>query len=642
MDATKHDPARPRDEFAEVVRGHQAGVMAAAYGVTGDRALSEDIAQDTFIAAWRGRSALRDPAKLRAWLCAIARNLARKSRRRRAVIEPLAELAADDDLARAATASDEARLTWAALRELPAAYREALALYYWEDQPVKQLAEALGITEATAMQRLSRGRAMLRAEVQRIVEGTLRRARPGAEVTTAILVAVAATAAGARAAEAGTRAMRDPGGLISRRTIWKAGVTVVAAGAVGVLESRGVVGALVANPRTDVPGAPGDARASVHGAGWRGGPSTPASSSSPPGHTASPAGPHDDPGGVASAAPAGPGDDDGPDGDSMLASVVIEGSPAGWPIGKLEAALSLCGVEELNDNPCRIELAVRDGAIAATAVEPFEGGTHRVVVRPLHDDRTALGPSELVAWLAADQLIHAHRDDPQLADRDQAIEVAALVGLCAKARVERLAVAVPDGTYHLRFGWVRPIARPVDWQAYLDLEVATGACHGPAAAPVTVVVFADIADSWGFGWQSLAAWREAMARYPDDVRLVVKQCPFPTAGHELAAEAIHAAHAQGALWPMLERVAATRERLAIDDLVRAAAGLPLDVGRLRSDLERGAFREAVEIDQDHRVAMDVDALPIALVNGKRVHGALPADTYVQVIQSALRRLSRPV
>jgi protein-disulfide isomerase len=325
----------------------------------------------------------------------------------------------------------------------------------------------------------------------------------------------------------------------------------------------------------------------------------------------------------------------------MLASVTIEGSPAGWPIGKLEAALSLCGVDELNDNPCRIGVTVRDGAIAATAVEPFEGGTHRVVLRPLQDGQGALGPPELLGWLAADQLIRAHRDDPQLPDHDQAIEVAAFVALCAKARVEGLAVAVPDGTYHLRFGWVRPIAKPVDWQAYLDLEVASGAGHGPAAAPVTVVVFVDVADTWGFGWQSLAAWREVMATYPDDVRIVVKLCPFATAGHELAAEAIHAAHAQGALWPMLERVAANRERLAIDDLVRIAADLPLDAGRLRTDLERRVFREAVEIDQDHMVAMDVDALPIALVNGKRVHGALPADTYDRVVQHALRRLRRP-
>lgn len=43
-------------------------MCAVAYGVTGDRSLSEDVAQDTFLAAWRGWRALRDPARLRGWL----------------------------------------------------------------------------------------------------------------------------------------------------------------------------------------------------------------------------------------------------------------------------------------------------------------------------------------------------------------------------------------------------------------------------------------------------------------------------------------------------------------------------------------------------------------------------------------------
>src|SRR3954465_10339648 len=110
------------EQFAEIVRRHQAGVCAVAYGVTGDRALSEDIAQDTFLAAWRGAQALRDPSRLRGWLHGIARNLARKARRRR---RPVAlgdggEIAAPGDPAGEAMARDEERVAWAALRALPA------------------------------------------------------------------------------------------------------------------------------------------------------------------------------------------------------------------------------------------------------------------------------------------------------------------------------------------------------------------------------------------------------------------------------------------------------------------------------------------------------------------------------------------
>lgn len=135
-----HGATQSLEQFAEVVRRHQAGVCAAAYGVTGDRALSEDIAQETFLAAWRSLSTLHDPSKLGGWLRGIARNLAHKARRKGATVDEPGDLVASDDPARDAIARDEARVTWAALRELPESYHEALVLYYWEDQSARQVA----------------------------------------------------------------------------------------------------------------------------------------------------------------------------------------------------------------------------------------------------------------------------------------------------------------------------------------------------------------------------------------------------------------------------------------------------------------------------------------------------------------------
>ena len=63
------------DAFARIVRRYQALVCAITYSATGDLATSEDLAQETFLAAWKGLGSLREPSRLRAWLCAIARNL---------------------------------------------------------------------------------------------------------------------------------------------------------------------------------------------------------------------------------------------------------------------------------------------------------------------------------------------------------------------------------------------------------------------------------------------------------------------------------------------------------------------------------------------------------------------------------------
>jgi RNA polymerase sigma factor (sigma-70 family) len=56
------------------------------FDLTGDRAMAEDLCQDCFAAAWRHRAQLRDPAKGRSWLFAIASNAARAQFRRDGVL----------------------------------------------------------------------------------------------------------------------------------------------------------------------------------------------------------------------------------------------------------------------------------------------------------------------------------------------------------------------------------------------------------------------------------------------------------------------------------------------------------------------------------------------------------------------------
>jgi hypothetical protein len=63
--------------FEVLVRRHQSLVCAVAYSACGNLALSEDVAQETFWTAWRTRATLEQPDRLRAWLCGIARNLAK-------------------------------------------------------------------------------------------------------------------------------------------------------------------------------------------------------------------------------------------------------------------------------------------------------------------------------------------------------------------------------------------------------------------------------------------------------------------------------------------------------------------------------------------------------------------------------------
>lgn len=229
--------------FEVLVRRHQSLVCAVAYNTCGDLALSEDVAQETFWAAWRERQTLAEPGRVRAWLCGIARNLAKNARRR---ASRAAEAAATLDVAAGVSAGapgpveeavsrEEEALVWQSLEQVPESYREPLILFYREEQSVAEVAAALDLSEDAVKQRLSRGRALLRERVAELVEGVLQRSRPGRRFTVAVMTGLGAVSAGANTALAGTGAAG-------------AGSAVVGAAvktAVGTGLAGGILGSLV-------------------------------------------------------------------------------------------------------------------------------------------------------------------------------------------------------------------------------------------------------------------------------------------------------------------------------------------------------------------------------------------------------------
>ena len=193
--------AGDRQAFGRIVERYQSLVASIVYSSIGDLALSQDIAQDTFLAAWRGLGGLREPEKLRSWLAGIARNLAKtalRSRGRAPRVEPLD--AAREAAAPQATPLDEVlsreeeALLWRALGAIPEAYRETLVLFYREHQSAAAVAVALELSEEAVKQRLSRGRQMLKDQVSAFVEAGLARTRPGKAFTVAVLAALPALA----------------------------------------------------------------------------------------------------------------------------------------------------------------------------------------------------------------------------------------------------------------------------------------------------------------------------------------------------------------------------------------------------------------------------------------------------------------
>ncbi|HIJ74324.1 MAG TPA: sigma-70 family RNA polymerase sigma factor [Candidatus Hydrogenedentes bacterium] len=191
--------AGDRQAFADIVERYKSLVCAIMYSSTGDLALSEDLAQDTFVAAWTHLGALKDSSKFRPWLCSIARNLAKRylANRRRDVMakaEPLdtsASLAAVRPGPRElAITEEEQAVLWRSIEQIPETYRVPLILFYREGQSADRAAQTLGISSNALRQRLHRGRQMLKSEMAAFVEQSLAKTRPGKAFGLGVLCAL--------------------------------------------------------------------------------------------------------------------------------------------------------------------------------------------------------------------------------------------------------------------------------------------------------------------------------------------------------------------------------------------------------------------------------------------------------------------
>ncbi|MDB6059809.1 MAG: polymerase, sigma-24 subunit, subfamily, partial [Verrucomicrobiales bacterium] len=193
-----------RDAFAQLVAKYQNAISAFAYSACGDIARSEDLAQETFIIAWRKLRDLKEPAKFKSWLFGIARNLIQNAVRKQAcnplagsdqLDENLASTVAAGDPIGHAISKEEQAILWHAIEHIPEPYREALVLFYREHQSVPHVAETLDLTEEAVRQRLSRGRKLLHQRVVAFVEGALAQTAPDQQFTAGVLTVLPTAAA---------------------------------------------------------------------------------------------------------------------------------------------------------------------------------------------------------------------------------------------------------------------------------------------------------------------------------------------------------------------------------------------------------------------------------------------------------------
>ena len=145
-------------------------VYRLAYGYLRNKADAEDVVQNVFMKLYRamrdGDPMHKDEGHVRRWLVRVTVNectsLYRVLRRRPESIDDYVETIAAPDAPDGGEQADLARDLAKKVLRLSARYRDVVYLYYYEGCSTREVAEALGVPEATVRTRLARARRRLK------------------------------------------------------------------------------------------------------------------------------------------------------------------------------------------------------------------------------------------------------------------------------------------------------------------------------------------------------------------------------------------------------------------------------------------------------------------------------------------------
>ncbi|HTW38690.1 MAG TPA: RNA polymerase sigma factor [Steroidobacteraceae bacterium] len=158
------------EAFDQLLERYRGKVYRLCCALLRDPAAAEDAAQESLVRIWRALPSYDGRASLSTWIYTITRNrcLTAIGRRRE-----LASIDAEIDRVEAQMQSDpeEPDDSQVLLRELvdglPERYRRVLALFYYEDRSVSEVAEMLAMPEGTVKTALHRARGLIAADLKR-------------------------------------------------------------------------------------------------------------------------------------------------------------------------------------------------------------------------------------------------------------------------------------------------------------------------------------------------------------------------------------------------------------------------------------------------------------------------------------------
>jgi protein-disulfide isomerase len=168
------------------------------------------------------------------------------------------------------------------------------------------------------------------------------------------------------------------------------------------------------------------------------------------------------------------------------------------------------------------------------------------------------------------------------------------------------------------------------------VEPGNAPSRGPKNAAITMVVFSDF--QCPFCGRIEPTLTKLEQDYPGKVRVVWKN--FPLSFHQNAKPAANAALAageQGKFWEMHDKLFANQQNLDRASLDKYAGELGLNMGKFKAAMDANKFDAQIEAEMKEGAAVDVSGTPATFVNGRKIGGAYPYETFKKVVDQELAK-----
>jgi RNA polymerase sigma-70 factor, ECF subfamily len=152
-----------RARFQALCQSLRPDLLRFAFWLSRDRALAEDVVQESMLRAWKAQDSLLDEAAAKPWLLTIIRReYARTFERKRLQTQDVDELIAKEEPMLAAAEEQDLSDVRAAILKLPDEYREPLVLQVLMGYSTAEIAQELNLSGPAVLTRLCRARRQLR------------------------------------------------------------------------------------------------------------------------------------------------------------------------------------------------------------------------------------------------------------------------------------------------------------------------------------------------------------------------------------------------------------------------------------------------------------------------------------------------